>query len=209
MKLEACPLYDCCVNKKRLEHCSLCDEFPCETFEGLRDPSLSEEEAEEALRARQNDLLRRKEIGTERWLGEKERLRKKAKTSISSGVRNAGVKDMQCDDILRKLKSLSNPKAVEGMARYGINPENTYGVSIPNLRRLAKEIGVDRDLALELWASAVHEARILASMIDDPKVVTEEQMESWVKGFDSWDVCDQCCMNLFEKTKCAVNVNPK
>jgi len=110
---------------------------------------------------------------------------------------------MQYDDILKKLKSLSDPKAVEGMARFGINPENTFGVSIPNLRQIAKETGKDRALAQQLWASGIHEARILASMVDDPKMVTEEQMERWVKDFDSWDVCDQCCMNLFEKTKFA------
>jgi 3-methyladenine DNA glycosylase AlkD len=103
-------------------------------------------------------------------------------------------------DILARLKALSNPKAVEGMARYGINPENTYGVSIPNLRKIAREAGVNHTLAQELWASGIHEARILASMIDDPSMATEEQLESWVKDFDSWDVCDQCCMNLFEKT---------
>lgn len=104
------------------------------------------------------------------------------------------------NDILNKLKALSNPKAVEGMARYGINPENTYGISIPNLRKIARETGKNHALAQELWASGIHEARILASMIDDPKMATEEQLESWVKDFDSWDVCDQCCMNLFEKT---------
>ena len=110
---------------------------------------------------------------------------------------------MQYDDILKKLKSLSDPKAVEGMARFGINPENTFGVSIPNLRKMAKETGRDRALAQQLWASGIHETRILASMIDDSEMVTEEQMERWVKDFDSWDVCDQCCMNLFEKTKFA------
>jgi len=110
---------------------------------------------------------------------------------------------MQYDDILKRLKSLADPKAVEGMARFGINPENTFGVSIPNLRQIAKETGKDHALAQQLWASGIHEARILASMVDDPKMVTEEQMERWVKGFDSWDVCDQCCMNLFEKTKFA------
>ena len=107
---------------------------------------------------------------------------------------------MQYDDILKKLKGLSDPKAVEGMARFGINPENTFGVSIPNLRKIAKETGIDHALAQQLWASGIHEARILASMVDDPKRTTEEQMESWVKDFDSWDVCDGCCMNLFEKT---------
>jgi 3-methyladenine DNA glycosylase AlkD len=86
------------------------------------------------------------------------------------------------------------------MARFGINPANSYGVSIPNLRSIARETGRDHTLAQELWASGIHEARMLASMIDDPKMTTEAQLESWVKDFDSWDVCDQCCMNLFEKT---------
>jgi 3-methyladenine DNA glycosylase AlkD len=104
------------------------------------------------------------------------------------------------NDILDKLKALSDPKAVEGMAQYGINPENTYGISIPNLRKIARETGKNHALAQELWASGIHEARILASMIDDPNMATEEQLESWVRDFDSWDVCDQCCMNLFTKT---------
>jgi len=107
---------------------------------------------------------------------------------------------MQSDEILRKLKSLSDPKAVEGMARFGINPKKTYGVSVPSLRAMAKEIGRNHVLARQLWSSGIHEARILAGMIDIPDMVTEEQMESWVKDFDSWDVCDQCCSNLFDKT---------
>lgn len=110
---------------------------------------------------------------------------------------------MKYDDIIKKLKSLSNPRAVEGMARFGINPKNTFGVSIPNLRKIAKVTGTNHDLAQRLWSSGIHEARILASMIDDPLMVTEEQMESWVGNFDSWDVCDQCCSNLFDKTKFA------
>jgi 3-methyladenine DNA glycosylase AlkD len=107
---------------------------------------------------------------------------------------------MQYDEILAKLKSFSNPENVAGMARYGINPENTYGVSIPTIRAMAKEIGRNHDLALQLWNSGIHEARILASLVDNPKEVTDEQMEMWVKEFDSWDVCDQCIANLFAKT---------
>jgi 3-methyladenine DNA glycosylase AlkD len=103
-------------------------------------------------------------------------------------------------EIIKKLKSLSNPKAVEGMARYGINPNNTFGVSIPNQRQMAKGIGKNHDLAQKLWKSGIHEARILASMIDEAKLVTGAQMEDWVRDFDSWDVCDQCCSNLFEDT---------
>ncbi len=110
---------------------------------------------------------------------------------------------MQYSQIINELKTLCNPKAVEGMARFGINPENTYGVSIPNLRNMAKNIGVNHTLAQQLWASGIHEARILASMVDSPEMVTEEQIERWVMDFDSWDVCDQCCMNLLEKTKFA------
>lgn len=89
------------------------------------------------------------------------------------------------------------------MARFGINPHNTLGVSIPNIRAMAKEIGKNHALAQQLWTSGIHEARILAAMIDDPERVTEQQMERWVKDFDSWDVCDQCCSNLFDKTEFA------
>jgi len=104
-----------------------------------------------------------------------------------------------CDEILERLESLANPANVAGMARYGINPENTLGISIPVLRSIAKEIGKDHALAQELWASGVHEARILAGFIDDPEQVTEAQMEQWAADFDSWDVCDQVCGNLFDR----------
>ena len=72
MNVECCPLYDCCVNTKQLEHCGLCSELPCETFLALRDPSLSDEAAEKALVLRQNDLVKRKRIGTEQWIKEKQ-----------------------------------------------------------------------------------------------------------------------------------------
>ncbi len=109
----------------------------------------------------------------------------------------------RCGQVLEDLKALSDPKAVAGMARFGINPKNTLGVSIPNIRMIAKKTGRDHLLAERLWSSGVHEARILAGMIDNPEMVTEEQMERWVKDFDSWDVCDQCCSNLFDKTNFA------
>lgn len=111
--------------------------------------------------------------------------------------------DLEYDDIIEKLKSFSNPKEVGNMARYGIRPENAYGVSIPKLRKIAKEIGKNHGLAQQLWASNIRETRILASMIDDSRMVTEEQMEEWVRDFDYWEVCDQCCANLFQKTKFA------
>lgn len=107
---------------------------------------------------------------------------------------------MDYKKIIEKLKSLSDPEAVEGMARYGITPEKTYGVSIPNLRKVAKETGRDQDLSLKLWECNTRETRILAGMIGDPGKVTLEQMESWVREFTYWEICDQCCMNLFKKT---------
>jgi 3-methyladenine DNA glycosylase AlkD len=102
-------------------------------------------------------------------------------------------------EIIKKLKSLSNPEAVEGMARYGINPDKNLGVSIPDLRQVARETGKNHQLANELWATGIHDARILAGMVGQSDEVTEKQMEQWVEDFDSWDVCDEVCMNLFEK----------
>jgi len=107
---------------------------------------------------------------------------------------------MKKNNVLKKLKDLADPKAVEGMAKFGIASKKIYGVSIPNLRKIAKEIGTNHQLALDLWDQGIRETRILASMIDDPALVTEKQMEKWVKDFDSWEVCDQCCMNLFWQT---------
>lgn len=110
---------------------------------------------------------------------------------------------MQYNEIIQKIKSLANPQNVAGMARFGINSANTYGVSIPILRKMAREVGRDHELALALWASGIHEARLLACFIDRPEMVTGEQMEGWVKDFDSWDICDQCCSNLFDRTPVA------
>jgi 3-methyladenine DNA glycosylase AlkD len=107
---------------------------------------------------------------------------------------------MQCHEVIRRLRSLANPDNAAGMVRYGINTRDALGISIYTLRDIAKEIGTDHTLALELWESGVHEARILASIVDDPSQVTEAQMEHWVREFDSWDVCDQVTGNLFDKT---------
>ena len=103
-------------------------------------------------------------------------------------------------NIIRRLEELSDPKVAKGMARAGVKANKVYGISIPNLRKIAKETGKNHTLAQELWASGMHEARIIACMIDDHKLVTKEQLENWVKDFDSWDLCDGCCGNLFDKT---------
>lgn len=107
-------------------------------------------------------------------------------------------------NIVAQLDKLRNPDNIAGMTRFGINPKNTLGISIPTLRSIAKGIGKDHSLALKLWNTGIHEARLVAALVDDPDSMTEAQMEKWVMDFDSWDVCDQVCSNLFDKTKFAV-----
>lgn len=111
---------------------------------------------------------------------------------------------MKVEQVLGELEALGNPVALKGMARFGITTTKAYGVSVPNLRALAKRAGRSHLLAQQLWNTGVHEARILAAMVDDPKLVPKEQMERWARDFDSWDVVDGCCGNLFDKTSFAV-----
>ena len=108
---------------------------------------------------------------------------------------------MTLQTILKDLKARRNPDAIAGMARFGIHTSNTYGVSAGELRELAKTVGRDHALANELWVTGLRDARILAAFIDDPAEVDAAQMRHWVADFDSWDVCDGCCIHLFRKTK--------
>lgn len=102
--------------------------------------------------------------------------------------------------ILDELRGLGSEKNRAGMARYGIRVDQAYGVPVPALRGIAKRLGRSHALALALWATGVHEARHLAGMVDEPALVTEAQLEAWVAEFDSWDVCDGACNNLFRRT---------
>ncbi|MEI9976049.1 MAG: DNA alkylation repair protein [Ignavibacteriota bacterium] len=101
------------------------------------------------------------------------------------------------DRLLADLRANANPANVAGMARYGINTVGTLGVPVTILRRMAKEAGRDHMLAEQLWNSGIHEARIVATLVDDPALVTARQMDRWAGDFDSWDVCDHACHNLF------------
>jgi len=103
-------------------------------------------------------------------------------------------------EILDKLKAMSKPENLSGMARYGIKTENRLGITMPELRKLAKETGKDHALAMELWHSGIAEARIIAGLVAEPEMLTEQQMDGMVKDIDSWDIDDQTNMNLFEKT---------
>lgn len=104
------------------------------------------------------------------------------------------------EDVLEKLKARARPEKIEGMVRYGMSADRRLGVAVPDMRKIAKETGKDHRLALELWKTRIPEAMMVASMVDIPEEVTEGQMEEWVKDFNSWDLCDQVCMNLFDKT---------
>jgi 3-methyladenine DNA glycosylase AlkD len=108
---------------------------------------------------------------------------------------------MSLEDIILFIEQKGNQKNIEGMSRYGIiTRDRIFGVSMPELRKLAKKIGKDHSLALRLWDTKIHEARILASLVGDYKQLTREQMDKWAADFDNWAVCDQVCSNLFDKT---------
>ncbi|MCD4761296.1 DNA alkylation repair protein [bacterium] len=100
--------------------------------------------------------------------------------------------------VLRHLKRNSSQHNRQGMQRFGIRPKTKLlGVNVPILRKLAKDIGTDHKLALELWKTKIHEARILAGMIVDKEQVTGKLMDIWMRDFDSWDICDETCLNLW------------
>jgi 3-methyladenine DNA glycosylase AlkD len=104
------------------------------------------------------------------------------------------------DGILARLQSLADPRNREGMIRFAVANESALGVSTPVVKKLAREIGRDQALAEALWKKGVFEARALAALIGEPNKVTEELMERWAKDFDSWAICDGCCLALFDKT---------
>jgi 3-methyladenine DNA glycosylase AlkD len=96
---------------------------------------------------------------------------------------------------------MSDPSQREGMARYGIRVDRALGgVGVPALRAMGRRLGKDHDLAVALWATGIHEARLLAAFVDDPTKVTEDQMEAWAAEFDSWDIVDQVTGSLFDRT---------
>jgi 3-methyladenine DNA glycosylase AlkD len=107
------------------------------------------------------------------------------------------------NEVMEQLKSKAKKDQLEGMARFAIVGDQRLGVSVPDMRKLAKDIGKDHQLALDLWDTGVPEAMIVAGMIAEPEKLTEAQMEVWVVDINSWDICDQVCMNLFEKTPLA------
>lgn len=101
---------------------------------------------------------------------------------------------------MERLNRLGDQASAAGMARFGINADRALGIRMPVIRALARETGRDQGLALRLWATGVHEARLLAILVAEPRLLTTDLMDRWVGEFDSWDVCDQACFGLFIKS---------
>ncbi|SDF21493.1 3-methyladenine DNA glycosylase AlkD [Mucilaginibacter pineti] len=112
---------------------------------------------------------------------------------------------MQVDDIIEALKLQANPAYLAGMSRFGIDTTHALGVKIPEMRKIGRMIKKDHQLAQQLWDTGIHEARILASIVDVAAMVTEQQIDSWTSNFYSWDLCDQVCGNLFDRTPFAIS----
>jgi 3-methyladenine DNA glycosylase AlkD len=111
---------------------------------------------------------------------------------------------MTAEEIIELIKEKSTPAYLAGMARFGIDSSKAFGTPLPELKKMAKSIKKDHELALALWDTGIHEARIVASLVDDPAKVTTGQMDSWTNDFYSWDLCDQVCGNLFDRTPYAL-----
>lgn len=109
----------------------------------------------------------------------------------------------QAARLIGELEEAGTEETRAGMARFGIHTKSALGVPVAVLRPMARRAGRDHAVAEALWASGIHEARILASMVDEPGRVTAAQMEAWARDFDSWDLVDQCCANLFGRTPMA------
>jgi 3-methyladenine DNA glycosylase AlkD len=99
--------------------------------------------------------------------------------------------------IIAQLQEHASPYDVDLQAHFGIVGANAMGVRVPHIRSIAKPFKKHNELALALWETHIHEARIMASMIAEPKIFTEADCDTWIHRFDSWDVCDQVCSNLF------------
>jgi 3-methyladenine DNA glycosylase AlkD len=107
------------------------------------------------------------------------------------------------DALVNQLREKSSPQGIAGQQRYGISGRNMLGVSIYDIRRIAKGIR-DHELALSLWDTEIHDARLMACFVDIPEKVTRAQMDDWVKDFDTWDLCDQATTSLFHLTPFAI-----
>jgi 3-methyladenine DNA glycosylase AlkD len=116
---------------------------------------------------------------------------------------SSSAPDVSVDEVLARLRAVADPSRLPGMARYGIGGSSALGLTVAELRAVAKDVGRSHELAAALWASGVHEARILASLVEEPAAVDGSQLDAWAAAFESWDLCDQVCQNLVRHTSVA------
>lgn len=120
------------------------------------------------------------------------------KTKLTSTKRKAPSPHI--NDVIGALRRLATKKTLDSMARYGIPSQNAIGVAVGDMKRLAKQLGPNHELAADLWKTGLYEARMLATFIDDPVQVTSQQMDQWCRDFDSWAICDTACFALFDQS---------
>ncbi|WP_254510878.1 DNA alkylation repair protein [Anatilimnocola floriformis] len=125
--------------------------------------------------------------------------RKPAKKTAKPSKAKSTTVNYDVAKVLAELKKLSAEKYRQGMERFAIPNDNALGVPVGEMRKLAKKIGRDHELSLELWKSKVYEARMMAAFVGEPEKVTAKQMESWCKTFDSWAIVDTVCFALFDR----------
>ncbi|PCK07861.1 MAG: hypothetical protein COA42_11995 [Alteromonadaceae bacterium] len=112
---------------------------------------------------------------------------------------------MNLHQVISKLENLKNPEKIKlKETKFGINAKNSLGIYHKDLKAVAKEIGQDNQLALELYDTGIYEAKILCSKIYDPECISEKQMDEWATDFENWEICDSFCMGFFAKSKHAL-----
>ena len=109
-------------------------------------------------------------------------------------------KTMDSDQVIAALERKATRKTLDGMARYAIPSDRAFGVMMRDMKAIAKQAGKSHELADALWKSGFYEARMVASMVDEPDRVTPAQMERWCKDFDNWAIVDTVCFVLFDRT---------
>ena len=122
---------------------------------------------------------------------------------LPEAVDAAGTVEARLAEALALLHAAARPAELAGMARFGIVGAGRLGLSVPSMRRIAKALGTEHELALALWDTGIPDARIVAGMVADPALLGSERMDRWALGFDSWDVCDQVCGSAFRASPLA------
>jgi 3-methyladenine DNA glycosylase AlkD len=126
---------------------------------------------------------------------------KKKGARVSAVKKKSGSKAVDTPAVLKLLERKGSKATRDGMSRYAIVAPKAFGVTMGTLRQIAKSIGPNHELALALWATEWYEARMLATLIDDPQKVTSAQMDRWRRDFDNWAICDTACFALFDRTQ--------